>query len=71
MQKAQFFLIFFLHYCEGTKAYMLMYLQIKMIIKNRDVIFIEDGMSVGETLEMRPSERNEGLTVVVVHEFSK
>jgi len=50
---------------------MLMYLQIKMIIKNRDVIFIEDGMSVGETLEMRPSERNEGLTVVVVHEFSK
>ncbi len=61
----------FLGYCEGTKAYRLMCLQTKKIIKSRDVVFMEDSTSVGNDLEIRPSGRNEGPTVVVVDESSK
>ena len=48
-----------------------MYLENFKITKNRDVIFMENDTSVGKTLEIHPSERNEGLTTVVVHESSK
>lgn len=37
----------FLEYCEGTKAYRLMCLQIKKIINNKDVAFMKDGMRFG------------------------
>ena len=40
-------------------------------MKNSDVVFTEDGMSVEKTLEMHPNERNEGLTTVVVNVSSK
>jgi hypothetical protein len=49
----------FLGYCEGTKAYRLMCVQSKKIIKCRDVEFMEDSTNVGNDLEMRPSGRNE------------
>ena len=61
----------FLDYCEETKAYKPICLQTKKIIKNRNVVFIEDGTSVGNVFEIRPSERNEGPTVVLVDESSK
>jgi hypothetical protein len=38
----------FLGYCEGTKAYRLMCVQSKKIIKCRDVEFMEDSTSVGK-----------------------
>jgi hypothetical protein len=50
----------FLGYCEGTKAYRLMCVQSKNIIKCRDVEFMEDNTSVGKIWrcvqvgEMRP-----------------
>jgi hypothetical protein len=49
----------FLGYCEGTKAYRLMCLQTKKIIKCRDVEFLEDSTSMRGDSEIRPSERNE------------
>jgi hypothetical protein len=61
----------FLGYCEGTKAYMLMCVQSKNIIKCRDVEFMEDNTSVGNDLEMRPSGRNETPNVVIVDTSSK
>lgn len=48
-----------------------MCLQTKNIIKNRDVVFMEGSMSIGKTLEMRPSGSNESLRAVVVDESSK
>ena len=48
-----------------------MCLQTKKIIKNKDVVFMEDGTSVGNALKMRLSGRNEGPMVVVVDESSK
>jgi hypothetical protein len=56
----------FLGYCEGTKAYRLMCVQSKKIIKCRDVEFMEDHTSVGNDLEMHPSGRNETPNVVIV-----
>jgi hypothetical protein len=56
----------FLGYCEGTKAYRLMCVQSKKIIKCRDVEFMEDNTSVGNDLEMHPSGRNETPNVVIV-----
>jgi hypothetical protein len=56
----------FLGYCEGTKAYRLMCVQSKKIIKCRDVEFMEDNTSVGNDLEMHPSERNETPNAVIV-----
>ena len=61
----------FLDYCEGTKAYSLMWLQTKKIIKNKNMVFIEDSMSIGNYLEIHLNERNEGFTVVVVDKSSK
>jgi hypothetical protein len=55
----------FLGYCEGTKAYRLMCVQSKKIIKCRDIEFMEDNTSVGNDLEMRPSGRNETPNVVI------
>ena len=46
-----------LGYCEGTRAYRLMCLETKKIIKSRDVTFFEDM----EDLEKCASGRNEGL----------
>jgi hypothetical protein len=48
MQRAQKCL--FLGYCEGTKAYRLMCVQSKKIIKRRDVEFMEDSTSVDNDL---------------------
>ena len=45
-----------LRYCEGTRAYRLMCLETKKIIKSPDVTFFEDM----EDLEKCPSGRNEG-----------
>ena len=61
----------FLGYCEGMEAYRLMCLETKKIIKSRDVVFMEDSGSISNDLEMRPSGRNGGRTVVVVDESSK
>jgi len=61
----------FVGYCEGTKAYRLMCVQSKKIIKCRDVEFMEDSTSVGNDLEMRPSGRNETPNVVIVDTSSK
>ena len=61
----------FLGYCEGTKACRRLCLRTKKVIKSRDVVFVEDGTSVGNALEIRQSGRNEGPTVVVVEEFAK
>jgi transposase InsO family protein len=61
----------FLGYCEGTKAYRLMDVGTKKIIKCRDVVFMEDCMSVSNDLEMRPSGRIETPKVVVMDESSK
>ncbi len=56
----------FFGYCEGTKAYRLMCVQSKKIIKCRDVDFMEDSTYVGNDFEMRPSRRNETPNVVIV-----
>ena len=40
-----------------------MCLQTNNIIKNRDVVFMEDSIGVGNDLEMHPSGRNKGHTV--------
>lgn len=61
----------FLGYCEGTKAYRLMRLQTKKIIKCRHMKFLEDSTSMGDDSEICPSERNEGPNVVIVDEFPK
>jgi hypothetical protein len=61
----------FLGYCEGTKAYRLMCVQSKKIIKCKDVEFMEDSTSVSNDLEMCPSGRNETPNVVIVDTSSK
>jgi hypothetical protein len=61
----------FLGYCEGIKAYRLMCVQSKKIIKCRDVEFMEDNTNVGKDLEMHPSGRNETPNVVIVDTSSK
>ena len=61
----------FYGYCKGMKAYMLMYLETKKIIKCRDVVFMEISGSIKNDLEMHLSGRNEGPMVVLVDEFSK
>jgi hypothetical protein len=52
----------FLGYHEGTKAYRLMCVETKIIIKSRDVVFIEGSKEIGGVLH---SEKEEN---VVVHE---
>ena len=51
----------FVSYCKGTKAYSLMCLQTKKIIKNRDVVFMNDNTSVKNDMEIYQSGKNEGL----------
>ena len=60
-----------LGYCEGTEVYRPMCLETKKIIKSRDVMFMKDSGSISNDLEMRPSGRNGGHTVVVMDESSK
>ena len=43
-----------------------MCLETKKIIKNNDVVFMEDNGSITNDLEMPPSGRNEGSIVVVM-----
>jgi hypothetical protein len=52
----------FLGYYEGTKAYCLMCVETKRIIKSRDVVFIEGSKEIGG-VPHREKEEN-----VVVHE---
>ena len=61
----------FLGICEGMEAYRLMYLETKKIIKSKDVVFTEESGSISNDLEMRPSGRNGGQTVLVMDESSK
>ena len=53
----------FLGYWEGSKAYRLMCLETKKILKSRDVTFVEDKKVDGEPLEMGPSGSNGGFEV--------
>ena len=55
----------FLGYCEGTKAYRLMCVETKAIIKCRDVTFLEDGGADPKLLEMSPSGRSGGPAQMV------
>jgi hypothetical protein len=50
----------FVGYCEGSKAYRLMRVDTKAIIKCRDVTFLEDGGADFEHLEVSPSGRSGG-----------
>jgi hypothetical protein len=52
----------FLGYCEGTKAYRLMCVETKRIIKSRDVMFIERSREIGGAFHPEKEEN------VVVHE---
>ncbi len=55
----------FLRYYEGTKAYRLMCVKIKIIIKSRDVVFIERSKEIGGVPHLEKEEN------VVVHEEVK
>jgi len=48
----------FARYYEGLKAYRLMCLATKKVIKNRDVTFIKEKSDICKTLEMCPSGSN-------------
>lgn len=61
----------FLGYCEDTKAYWFICLETNKIIKNKDIVFTEVSGIISDNLEMRPSGRNKGPTVVVVDQSSK
>jgi len=52
----------FLGYCEGTKAYRLMCVETKRIIKSRDVMFIEGSKEIGGAFHPEKEEN------VVMHE---
>jgi hypothetical protein len=54
----------FLGYCEGTKAYRLMCVETKKIIKSRNVVFLEGTKEVEGVHDNRPSSK-EGEHVVV------
>ncbi len=53
----------FLGYHEGTKTYRLMCVQTKIIVKSRDVVFIEGSKEIGSVLHPKKVEN------VVVHEI--
>jgi hypothetical protein len=62
----------FLGYCEGTKAYRLMCLETKKIIKSRDVVFLEGTEEVEGVHDKRPvSNQIEHLVVDEVDELVK
>ncbi len=54
----------FLGYCEGTKAYRMMCVETKRIIKSRDVVFLEGTKEVEGVHDNRPPSK-EGEQVVV------
>jgi transposase InsO family protein len=56
----------FLGYCEGTKAYRLMCLETKKILKCRDVVFAEEATCGDANVEMHPSGSLEPPSVIVV-----
>lgn len=56
----------FLGYCEGTKAYRLMCLETKKILKCRDVVFAEEATCGDANMEMHPSGSLEPPSVIVV-----
>ena len=47
----------FLGYCKETKSYRLTCLQTKNIIENKDVVFMEDNISIRNDLEMHPNKK--------------
>jgi hypothetical protein len=53
----------FLGYNEGTKAYHLMCVETKKIVKSRNVVFIEGSKEIGGVLHLKKVEN------VVVHEI--
>ncbi len=59
----------FLGYCEGTKAYCLMCLQTKRIIKSRDVVFLEGTEEVESVYDKRPLSNQ--IEHLVVDELAK
>jgi len=62
----------FLGYCEGTKAYHLMCLETKRIIKSQDVVFLEGTKEVKGVRDKRPlSNQIEHLVVDEVNELVK
>jgi hypothetical protein len=61
----------FCKYYKGMKAYRLMCLETKKIMKSRDVGFMEGSGSIRNDLVMRPSGRNIGLIIVVLDKSSK
>ncbi len=62
----------FLGYCEGIKAYRLMCLETKRIIKSRDVVFLEGTKEVEGVRDKRPlSNQIEHLVVDEVKELVK
>ena len=52
-------------------VYILMCLETKKNIKNTYVMFMKDSGSIRNDLDMHPSGRNEGPTVVAMDESSK
>ncbi len=56
----------FLGYCEGTKTYRLMCVETKMIIKSRDVVFLEGTKKVEGVHHNRPLPKQ--VEHVVVNE---
>ncbi len=61
----------FLGYCEGTKAYRLMCLETKRIIKSRDVVFLEGTQEVEGVRDKRSlSNQIEHLVVDEVDELN-
>jgi hypothetical protein len=62
----------FLGYCEGTKAYRLMCLKTKRIIKSQDVVFLEKTEEVERVRDKRPlSNQIEHLVMDEVDELVK
>jgi len=62
----------FIGHCEGTKAYRLMCLETKRIIKSRDVVFLEGTKEVEGVRDKRPfSNQMEHLVVDEVDELVK
>jgi hypothetical protein len=53
----------FLGYCEGTKAYCLMCVETKRIIKSQDVVFLEGTEQVGVHHNRPPSKQVEHVVV--------
>lgn len=68
MQKESIYVL--LGYYKGMKVYRLLCLKKRIkkikIHKNKDIVFMEDNISIRNGLEIHQNEKNEGLRVVVV-----